>query len=553
MKLLSRSLAVWILNAIFLSAVPSLRAQDKLWPSLSSAAIVSGGGDKDAAVIVGIENYFFVDKIAGARLNAGDWQAHFIDALGVPAERVTLLRDDDATLERMRQYAAEAALKVEPGGTLWFIFIGHGTPSKDGKDGVLVGVDAQQRADSLYERSLPRAELLDLLAKGRQAKTVILLDACFSGKSPSGRALVKGLQPLLLAGNRPADEDPRTVLLTAAKSDQFAGSLPKADRMRPAFSYLALGALRGWASDASGTVTAGALVSFAEKALRLAKDRRQTPELAAGLASAVLAHAREPGPDLKAIDRQESATARPQARRGRMGKAGIEWLLIPGGSFLMGSEDIRDAKPRRRVAVKSFEMAKTEVTFKQYRACVEAGACTRQRDSTPKEDLSRDDHPVIFVDWAQAKAFSQWVGGRLPSEAEWEFAARSAGKDRAYPWGDEAATCERAVLNEGSDSCGQKYGMSWPVCSRPAGNTDQSLCDMAGNVWEWVEDWYHPDYQEAPESGDAWLDPAGSGRVARGGSWQNRPLHARSARRHHSDPADQSEPDLGFRPVISLH
>ena len=543
--------AGFLLSVICLSATAPLRAQERLWPDLSSPPGVLGGGERDAAVIVGVENYFFVEKVPGARLNADDWQAHLIDGLGVPVEKVTLLHNDDATLEKMRQYASEAAHKVEPGGTLWFVFIGHGAPSKDGKDGLLVGVDAQQRADSLYERSLPRAELLSLLATGKQAKTVVLLDVCFSGRSPSGQALVKGLQPLLLDGIRPLVADPRLVLLAAAKSDQFAGPLPKADPMRPAFSYLALGALRGWAADASGTVTAGALVRFAEKALRLAKDRRQTPELAAGPPSTVLGRAREPGPDLIKIEHLGIEAARPQAARGRTGKAGIEWIRIPGGSFQMGSEEINDAAPRRRVTVRSFEMAKTEVTFKQYRACVAAGACT-QLQSSSTEDFAHDDHPVIFVNWTQAKAFSEWVGGRLPSEAEWEYAARSAGKDRKYPWGDEAASCKRAVLNEGSDSCGQKYGMAWPVCSKPEGNTDQGLCDMAGNVWEWVEDWYHPNYRGAPEDGRAWIDPRGLGRVIRGGSWQNRALFSQSARRQYSDPANLVGADLGFRPVISI-
>lgn len=551
MKPSPRRRAVFLLSVVCLSATAPLQAQERLWPDLSSPPGVSGGGERDAAVIVGVENYFFVEKVRGARLNADDWQAHLIDGLGVPAERATLLRDDDATLENMRRYASEAARKVEAGGTLWFVFIGHGAPSKDGKDGLLVGVDAQQRADSLYDRSLPRAELLSLLAAGKQTKTVVLLDACFSGRSPSGRALVKGLQPLLLNGIRPSTADPRLVLLAAAKSDQFAGPLPKADPMRPAFSYLALGALRGWAADASGAVTAGALVRFAEKALRLAKDRTQTPELAAGPPSTVLGRAREPGPDLTKIERPDIVAARPQAVHGRMGKAGIEWIRIPGGSFRMGSEEVRDAVPRRRVTVRSFEMAKTAVTSKQYRACVAAGACTPLQGSF-SEDFAHDDHPVVFVDWIQAKAFSEWVGGRLPSEAEWEYAARSAGKDRKYPWGDEAASCKRAVLNEGRDSCGQENGMAWPVCSKPEGDTDQGLCDMSGNVWEWVEDWYHPDYRGAPEDGRAWIDPRGPGRVIRGGSWQNRALFSQSARRQYSDPANRSGADIGFRPAMSI-
>jgi len=187
---------------------------------------------------------------------------------------------------------------------LWFVFIGHGAPSKDGKDGVLVGADAQQDADSLYERSLPRGELLSLLSKGRQARTVVIIDACFSGRSPSGEALVAGLQPLVVTRAQPAGADKRLVLLTAAKSDQFAGPLPKSVKMRPAFSYLALGALRGWAADENGKVTAGAVAEFARRSLSLDKTRTQTPELSAGAPDSPLAVGREAAPDLAKIDRE---------------------------------------------------------------------------------------------------------------------------------------------------------------------------------------------------------------------------------------------------------
>ena len=479
-----------------------------------------GGGEKDAAVIVGIEAYSSAESVPGAQRNVEDWRVYLTQTLRVPVKKVLLLRDGEATLETMRRYAQEAATKVEPGGTLWFVFIGHGTPSKDGKDGLLVGVDAQQRVDSLYERSLPRAELLELLAHGKQAKTVVLLDACFSGKSSSGQALVKGLQPLILAESCPAAADPRLVLLAAAKSDQFAGPLPKTERLRPAFSYLALGALRGWAADASGVVTAGALVRFADKALRLAKDRRQTPELAAGLPGTVLGKGREPAPHLGRIDRdgvELSEGAAPGPRSRAATQARIQWVPIPGGSFMMGYEDIHDAKPRHSVAVPSFEMAKTLVTFEQYRACVEAGACTPANYSCVTPDFTADDQPAVCVRWDQAKTFSEWAGGRLPSEAEWEYAARSAGKDRQYPWGDDAPTCERAVISQGGDGCGRHF--TWPVCSKPKGNTQQGLCDMAGNVWQWTQDWYHDSYQGAPKDGSAWNAYTDYGHVIRGGSW----------------------------------
>ncbi|MBI3564167.1 MAG: caspase family protein, partial [Elusimicrobia bacterium] len=284
-----------------LAALPSRAAS---WPDLSQASKASGAGKRDAAVIVAVEDYLAVAKVAGADANADDWHAYLTETLQVPADKVALLRGGDATLEKMRKYAAQAAAQVEPGGTLWFVFIGHGAPSKDGNDGLLVGADAQGDADSLYARSLPRAELLDLIAKGRQARAVVLIDACFSGRSREGEALVAGLQPLIVMRDAPGRSDGRAIVLTAAKADQFAGPLPKAPRPRPAFSYLALGALRGWAADADGRVTAGALVDFARRALSLDKGRTQTPELTAGAPDAVLGVGREPGPDLAKIDRE---------------------------------------------------------------------------------------------------------------------------------------------------------------------------------------------------------------------------------------------------------
>lgn len=281
-------------------------AAEGLWPDLAQAPKAAGGGENDAAVVVGAEDYAFVPDVPGARKNAEAWHAYLTDTLRVPAERVALLRDHEATLEELRRHAAEKAAEVKEGGTLWFVFVGHGAPSKDGQDGLLVGSDAQQKAESLYARSLSRGELLGLLNKGRQAKTVVLLDACFSGRSGTGEALVAGLQPLIVSRGGARGADARTVMLTAAKADQFAGPLPKAGEPRPAFSYLALGGLRGWAAGPDGKVTAGSLKAFIERALKLAKDRIQTPELAFGKADAVLGTGREPAPDLAKIDREGS-------------------------------------------------------------------------------------------------------------------------------------------------------------------------------------------------------------------------------------------------------
>ena len=232
---------------------------------------------------------------------------------------------------------------------------------------------------------------------------------------------------------------------------------------------------------------------------------------------------------------------------------GIEWVRIPGGSFNMGSEDgDSDEMPVHIVMVPTFEMGKTQVTVDQYRACVDAGACTAPSTSEWCNwgQSDRGKHPINCVDWNQAQAFATWAGGRLPSEAEWEYAARSGGGDCKYPWGDEDATCERAVMNDGSGyGCGRDS--TWPVCSKLKGNTTHGLCDMAGNVWEWVQDWYHDSYNGAPTDGLAWESPTGSYRVFRGGSWRNIAGGVRAANRNDDDPRSRYD-SLGFRLARSV-
>lgn len=225
----------------------------------------------------------------------------------------------------------------------------------------------------------------------------------------------------------------------------------------------------------------------------------------------------------------------------------VEWVTIPEGVFLMGGDKGSNA-PRHQVKIKTFQIARTLVTNRQYAACVRASACApvEYKGNTKQ---SGDDYPVVWVDWSQAEAYSRWVGGRLPSEAEWEYAARSAGKDRRYPWGDqEPKGCTLAKL----PTCS---GYSVPVCSTPLGNTEQGLCDMAGNAWEWVQDVYHPSYVGGPTDGSSWVDPSSNMRVRRGGSWFDATGFiggAQTTFRGAMQPAMRSF-DLGFRPARSLN
>ena len=162
----------------------------------------------------------------------------------------------------------------------------------------------------------------------------------------------------------------------------------------------------------------------------------------------------------------------------------VEWIDVPGGVYQMGKKG-----QQRRVKIAPFQIGKTEVTVAQYRRCVEAGGCTPPKTGSfcTWGRMGLGAYPINCVDGDQAVAFATWAGGRLPTEAEWEYAARSGGKKQRYPWGNDAPTCKRVGADEiKGERCGEKGPRA--VCSTPDGNTAQGVCDMAGNVSEWLAD-----------------------------------------------------------------
>ena len=225
---------------------------------------------------------------------------------------------------------------------------------------------------------------------------------------------------------------------------------------------------------------------------------------------------------------------------------------------MMGSPEgvgSSDERPQHQVTVPSFEAMKTEVTVGMYRTCVDAGVCSEDEltvsvygdnQNCNWNYMNRENHPINCVDWSQARTFAQWVGGDLCSESMWEYMARSRGQDITYPWGDETATCTYAIMNDG---CGEDR--TWPVCSKTAGNSDQGLCDLSGNVWEWVLDLYVSNYNNAPTDGTAVCDTptcdlSASNRLVRGGSWSDSSEYLRAAYRYYYT-ADDRNDNLGFR------
>lgn len=277
------------------------------WPDLAAPAPAEGLGAADAALVIGIEDYFAMADVPGAADNATAWYDWLTRTRGVPLDRVRVLRNAEAVREAVVEHAAETARRVQPEGTLWVVFVGHGAPMIDGSDGLLVGADAQANPKSLVARSVRRTELLAAVEGGAQADTVVVLDACFSGRDPSGAPLVPGLQPAIptWALAPPA----QATVLSAAHADEVAGPLP--GTTRPAFSYLVLGALRGWGdADGDGAVTAAEALQYSRATLSaVLTGRAQTPELTGPASTAALSRGTEAGPDVQALVREGFAPA----------------------------------------------------------------------------------------------------------------------------------------------------------------------------------------------------------------------------------------------------
>jgi len=184
----------------------------------------------------------------------------------------------------------------------------------------------------------------------------------------------------------------------------------------------------------------------------------------------------------------------------------ITWVSLKSGKFSMVAGDgITVIKSSRTVHIRPFYIAKALVTVEQYAECVEKGNCTAPKtgDICNWGISGRETHPVNCVNWNQARQYARFRGARLPTESEWEYAARSRGKNWLYPWGNTRRSR-------------RKDSHTRPVCSDPASNTKQGLCDMTGEVWQWVQDNYSTDYNDTPADGSAY-EGEGPYRIYRGG------------------------------------
>jgi formylglycine-generating enzyme required for sulfatase activity len=227
-------------------------------------------------------------------------------------------------------------------------------------------------------------------------------------------------------------------------------------------------------------------------------------------------------------------------------------VYVPAGEFAMGSERLDNEKPVHTVYLDSFWIDRTEVTNAQFRHCVEAGACqapTTCDDGFPNYgDEGKANSPVVCADWSQAESYCRWAGARLPTEAEWEKAARGT-DGRVYPWGNDPASCDRVNTYVDSEG-GRCVGHAVDVGSYPAGASPYGALDMAGNVWEWVADWYDAEYYARSPLHNPQGPESGLFKVLRGGCWLYGSSDIRTAFRV-EDPPTIRRYQIGFRCAAS--
>ncbi len=546
-----------------------------------SAALLAGGVWADAknvdlvqqvqqfsqedkvAIVVGVKDY---DQArSGFRpLDYADRDAQLLSGVlqGRGYQNPRRLLNHQATKSFILSAIQQSGKRFQQGeGTLVFAFSGHGT--RIGEENYLATIDAT--AHNIQQTGLSVSELVQAIKRTGVKRAVLFLDACRDNPTPG----IKGGQ----SGFADQDYGEGIQILFATAKGEVSWEHKDLEGGRGVFSYfLEQGFRKG------GVVTFNSLAGDVEQQVVKWTDGRvsQTQRpfrsmvgesrgdfvLARSGASMPEEPAPVPPPPAPVVTRSQPAprpqpvpiVPLPQPATATRQSFEPEMVSIPAGSFTMGCKPGRDdgleggcydyEKPAHTVQVSAFLIGKYEVTFDEWDACEQAKACPHAEDG----GWGRGRRPVINVSWDDAQTYLQWLSRetgkqyRLPTGAEWEYAARG-GRESAFPWGDQIG-CGNARYGGVMDGNPCKSTSTVGVGSYAANGF--GLHDTAGNVWEWVNDWFGG-YAAAAAS-----DPQGPGsgsyRVLRGGSWNNDPQNLRAANRDSAAPGYRSI-NVGFRPA----
>ncbi len=571
------------------------------WPDLGDPPAGRHDGRADAALLIAIDEPALGGR-PGAWALASGWWRYLVTTRGLRPSHVRLLRNEEATPDQVRRALESMAHQAGEGAMLWVVFIGAGESSSLGQarlrvsEGEVELVELLERLGAGYHESafllldacteapregwrggVPADTRVLGRALGRPAPVDDQLDLEVD-PAPSDSFLLDLARSIGSAAMAEQRGLPRNVfVLTAGVEPSCQAEL--AGLRWPALAYAALGGLQGWAdANGDGWVSAIELAVYAQALLGdLDHDEgaeheidRSTRLQASGvdLMLADLAGL-GPRPSPLARQRRESPALDPGLAsltdealvdaRARIDLSVEDMIAVAPGRFTMGCEREHerecenDELPDRRIELGGFALDRHEVSWAEYRVCEAAGACpepdidtcwvwTGQRldlGAPLPEAMLAGDHPVVCVSWIEAANYCDAVGKRLPSEAEWERAARGL-DGRRYPWGDRAPSCSQAVMSGCSD-----FGEA--VGSRPAGASPSGALDMAGNVAEWVFDWWDAhSYRNLAPGRDPLGVWQGEVRVVRGGSFYSGPSDLRASYRYGIEP-DARTSLVGFR------
>ena len=454
-------------------------------------------------------------------------------------------------------------------GGPWHIvhFVGHGGFDRQSDEGLVVLTDDAGRAQPLFATPLAR------LLGDHRALRLVVLNAC-EGARGSARDIFASAAAILVRRGVPA-----VLAMQHEITDRAAVEFARAFYEAVADGYPVDAAVsegrKAVSSEVANTVEWGTPVL----------TMRAPDGVLFDITTAVVDEVRQ-----AALKRQEEATeserkarAAEEARQAALkwrGPIEFDWVEISAGPFLMGSDKAMDPQayddelPQHTVTLPRYRIARVPVTVAQFAVFVQATGhvTTAEKEGSswtwtgkweqvkgamwraprgPGSDVSqKGEHPVTCVSWLDAAAFCTWAGVRLPSEAEWEKAARGSstgsGDGRIYPWGNEAPDANRCNFN-------MNVKDTTAVGQYPKGLSPYGVLDMAGNVWEWTSSAWgkgfeKPDFAYPYNPGDGREDQSSTDvrRVLRGGSWNNEARNVRSANRNRNDPGNRND-NAGFR------